>query len=663
MQKDRKRILEYLQVKEAAEAKSVEPAEAFGKIDVKAEHDAFLSNAEDIMKALAVLDQEAPREKPFLSFLQGRKAVPYSEIERIAEGAGKLLTSAQEALELKREMDAHKNEIQLFEAQLLLLDAWLKLPEPETFSGTKKTTAFIGSISGEHAPEGIRELLAAHFDGAESDRIHIDVVFSRPEQTNFYLIALRRDESAVEEALRKIGFSRPAAGDDDIPSARKEKLRKKIEDLNALIESNRKKLVAMAHLADDFEHLQDYYSMRAEKYAVLNQLALSKHAFVLEGYVLERDAQALKDELESHYAASFEAVPAFDDEEAPVCLENNSFTQALEGVLESYSMPGPGEFDPLPAMSAFYYLMFGIMFSDAGYGLIMAGVCGVCLWKFKNMDENWKKNLRMFFWCGVSTVFWGVVFSSYFGDVVNVVSNTFFGHEVGIPPLWFIPMNEPMRMLIFCLAIGLAQLTFGYVLKGARAIKAGLPLDAAWDAALPILLIYPLIIVLMGSDMFYGLASFKLDLSPSASQLLLAVSAACMIFIVLTAGRQSKSWFKRILKGAYGLYNILAGWLSDTLSYSRLLALGLATGVIASIMNQLGAMGGRNVFGVILFVVVFLAGQAINFGINVLGAYVHSNRLEYVEFFGKFYDGGGRKFAPFGVHTKYIKIEEAAKNG
>lgn len=119
---------------------------------------------------------------------------------------------------------------------------------------------------------------------------------------------------------------------------------------------------------------------------------------------------------------------------------------------------------------------------------------------------------------------------------------------------------------------------------------------------------------------------------------------------------------KRLLKGAYALYNV-TGYLSDILSYSRLLALGLATGVIASVVNQMGAMGGKGPVGIILFILVFLIGQAINFGIELLGAYVHTNRLQFVEFFGKFYDGGGEKFKPFAVHTKFFKFKEDITNG
>ena len=127
--------------------------------------------------------------------------------------------------------------------------------------------------------------------------------------------------------------------------------------------------------------------------------------------------------------------------------------------------------------------------------------------------------------------------------------------------------------------------------------------------------------------------------------------------IILTGGRESKNPFKRLLKGAYALYNV-TGYLSDLLSYSRLLALGLATTVISQVFNKLGSMGGGGIGGAILFIVIAVIGHSINFGINALGAYVHSNRLTFVEFFGKFYNGGGRAFIPFSMNTKYFKVKE-----
>jgi V/A-type H+-transporting ATPase subunit I len=656
LQKDRKAILERLQVKGAVETKTAEAGEGFFKLDSRAEYTDFLDNADKISKALEILGKAAPKKKPLLSFLEGKREASFSTMEEAAEQAEASLRKAFTVNRLKSEIDAMENEILLNESQESLLSSWLSFPESEGYGGTKRTSAFIGSISGERTAEEILGLLSSSVSEERLGAIHAEVVFSRPEHTNFFVVSLKEDSAAVEEALRQIGFSRAQAPDGLTPAERKRGLRARRDALSAALSEKRRALSSLAPLAEEFERLQDYYSMRAEKYQVLEQLALSEHAFLLEGYVLEDEAQAIKEELERDFVSSIQIGPPGED--APVALKNNSFSGALEGVLESYSLPAPGEFDPTFAMSVFYYLMFGLMFSDAGYGFLMAAVCGFLLAKYKRMGENWRKSLTMFFWCGVSTVFWGVVFSSYFGDVVNVASKTFLGAEVAIPPLWFIPTEDPMRLLIFCLALGIAHLTFGYLLKGYKRVKEGAYLDAVWDSALPIIVLYPLLAVLVGTDMFFGMAGFKASLSPSANMLCLGVSGAAMAGVALTAGRESKSWVKRLLKGIYGLYNILAGWLSDILSYSRLLALGLATGVIASIMNQLGAMGGKSPFGIILFVIVFVAGQAINFGINVLGAYVHSNRLAYVEFFGKFYDGGGRKFKPFGAHTKYLRIEE-----
>ena len=123
------------------------------------------------------------------------------------------------------------------------------------------------------------------------------------------------------------------------------------------------------------------------------------------------------------------------------------------------------------------------------------------------------------------------------------------------------------------------------------------------------------------------------------------------------SGRSSKNPALRLALGAYDIYNI-TGWLSDVLSYSRLLALGLATGVIASVVNQMGSMLPNNVIGVIAFVVIFIAGHTLNLAINLLGAYVHTNRLQFVEFFGKFYEGGGEPFNPFKENTKYADVKE-----
>lgn len=170
----------------------------------------------------------------------------------------------------------------------------------------------------------------------------------------------------------------------------------------------------------------DYYGTRLEKYEVINHLMQSRRVFVLAGYIPQREAAALEKALSQEFDVVVEFEEPSVEEDVPVMLSNNAFSAPVESVVESYSLPGKGEVDPTTVMSVFYYVLFGMMLSDAAYGFLVTGVCAFFLLKFKNMELNMRKTLRMFFYCGISTVFWGVMFGSYFGDVVHVVSKTFW---------------------------------------------------------------------------------------------------------------------------------------------------------------------------------------------------------------------------------------------
>jgi len=246
--------------------------------------------------------------------------------------------------------------------------------------------------------------------------------------------------------------------------------------------------------------------------------------------------------------------------------------------------------------------------------------------------------------------------------VGDVVSKTLFGTHLTIPPLWFAPLNQPMRMLMFCFVVGLVHLFTGVAMNFYQLVSAGKYKDALYDVVFWYLLLISLIILLLGQKMFADIAGASVAIPSLLNSVASYTAVAAAVGIILTGGRESRNWFKRILKGLYSLYNI-TGYLSDVLSYSRLLALGLATGVIATVINQMGSMVGGNAVGAVVFVIIFLLGHTMNIGINLLGAYVHTNRLQFVEFFGKFYSGGGRKFHPFAVNTQYFKFREDHKNG
>lgn len=663
MKRDRKKILELLQRRGTLEVREPEPNdEIFRQVDTSTIRTLLSRNIDTVSNALEILHRHSPEKSSMFSFLEGRKPLPAKAYDEFYDRQEEVLSKAQRITAMEREITEAKAERIRVEALLEALTPWMRLPVPQKCTGTKKTAVFVGAVPGAHSLQELLEKLSATAQIPEA--FHLEIVDSSPEQTCLLGIALKKDAAAAEEALRSIGFARPSNPSHHLPEKKKQLLNEQMEKADRTVADNTKAIQDAASYREEFRLLSDHLQMRREKYEVLEKLSQSKHVFVLDGYIPLRDQASLEAELAKRYPeAAVEFSSAAGDDNAPTVLRNNWVSEPVETVLESYSLPGKGEIDPTPVMSFFYYFMFGMMFGDAGYGLILIVACGLLLLKFRNMEPNWSKNLRLFFLCGVTTTFWGVVFSSYFGDVVDVVSATFFGNKISIPPLWFLPMELPMKMLVFALACGLVHLFSGLGMKGYTLLKSGQVKDFLYDVIFPFGFVASLLTVLVGTSLFQNLASLNFVMPPVLNTALFAVAGICALGILLTSGRESRNWGKRLLKGIYGLYNAFAGWLSDLLSYSRLLALGLASGVIAQVVNKMGAMGGSGIAGVILFVVVFALGHSLNFGIEALGAYVHTNRLQFVEFFGKFYEGGGRKMEPFAMHTKYYKFEEDTQNG
>ena len=408
---------------------------------------------------------------------------------------------------------------------------------------------------------------------------------------------------------------------------------------------------------DDLRLISDYFRIRAEKYRVLGNLAQSENTFFISGYVPEKEAGKVADILENRFDAVVEICDLDEGEESPVQLENNVFSASTEGVVESFGLPKKGEIDPTFIMSFFYVFLFGLMLSDAAYGLIISLACGIVLWKYKGMEEGLKKSLRMFFFCGLSTLFWGLMFGGFFGDLVKVVANTFFHKDMALQAVWFEPLNDPMRLLLYSLLFGIIHLFTGLGIKGYMMIKDGRYLDCLYDVGFWFALLIGLLLLLIPSELFASIAGQTFIFPAFVNVLAKVLTIIGLVGIILMSGRRKKNPALRIALGLYDIYGITS-WLSDVLSYSRLLALGLATGVIAQVVNSMASMMGDGILGAIFFIVVFIIGHTLNLAINLLGAYVHTNRLQYVEFFGKFYEGGGRPFEPFKQNTKYIRIKE-----
>lgn len=660
LKKNRKAILEMLQRRGVVEINDSLPEDnVFHKTDTANARASFERNISIAGEAVEILNQYNPEEKSLLSALNGRKEVTTEDYAAFKEKYENTIDAAGKVIACSKKIAECKANILKYEAQAEILVPWTNLDIPLEFSGTKNTKCFIGTIPKEWNMEGLYEKLTDYMP------VNIDIISASREQTCIFVVCTKNNAEAVYEALRALDFSHPGISSDKAPADQLTKLDEEIAQAYTEIDATEKEIIELASYREDLKFLQDYDRMRSDKYEVIGQLLQSKNIFVMTGYIPVRDSKALEEELTGSYNAAVEFEEPTEDEDVPVLLKNNGFSEPLEDVVEGFSLPGKGEVDPTMVMSIFYYILFGIMLADAGYGVLITIACAVILIKFKKtMEKSTKKFMKMFLYCGLSTIFWGVMFGSYFGDLFDIIATTYFGAtEVPvIPPLWFFPVNKPMQMLTFSMAFGLVHLLTGLVMKLYQLLLQKDLKSILYDVVSWFTLIISCTILLMSMDMIKDILGITITIPPALATGSAIAAVIASVVIVMTNGRESRNPIKRFLKGVYALYGI-TGYLSDVLSYSRLLALGLASGVICSVVNKMAGMAGKGVIGPLFFIIIILLGHSLNFAINVLGAYVHTNRLQYVEFFGKFYGGGGRSFNPFNMKTKYYKVKENVKNG
>ncbi|MDO4459862.1 MAG: V-type ATP synthase subunit I [Clostridia bacterium] len=661
LKKDRKQILELVQRMGAIEVKSEklpkDKESVFTQMDTSQAKSTFETSIRNLTNAVEILDSVVKPSGGLLASLNGKDAISVDDYYETAKDAVNVTKTAARINALKKSIDDNKADIIRHQTAIEALKPWVALDISMRVKGTASTSVFIGTLPDDYTEEKLKGELAKALPDVNA--VDCEVISHSTQQSCIFVICHAKFGEKVEAALRNMGLSYPAQPSKQSPSERIKILEGKIRKCEEKIAKDTKEIEALAPERQKLLYSIDYFTMRTDKYEVLGGLWQSAHVFIITGYIPAEDSERIKAGLESKFNCFAELDDVSEKDTPPVKLKNNKFSAPVESVIESYSLPGKGEMDPTSITSIFYYVLFGMMLSDAAYGLIMFLGCAFILLKFKNLEEGMKKFLTMFFYCGISTTFWGFMFGSFFGDAIDVVAKTFF-HYSGpqlTPCLWFAPMEKPMQLLMFSFLLGIIHLFAGLACSAYQSIRAKKYLDAVYDVLLWYLLIGGLLLLLLAMPMFAEMTQLSFTLPSVFAKIGGIMAGIGAVGIVLTGGRESKSPVKRLLKGLYALYGV-SSWLSDILSYSRLLALGLATGVIAQVFNQMGSMLGGNVVGAIVFILVFLIGQTLNIGINALGAYVHCNRLQFVEFFGKFYSGGGEKFSPFEARTKYFKIKD-----
>ena len=544
--------------------------------------------------------------------------------ERAWETVGKVEENLKETSRIE-------DEIRAAEDLLRVAEPWYDDTLPLDFEGTATTSFVRGSLPGGTDIGALTEALAERFSYLTETSSGGGTVYVGVYTLNGY-------SDAAAKLLASVGFVKAALPKSPkTASALSREASSKVSRLGKEKEKLTEELRTLALEIDDLRVLCDIESTVLETFRNREKMLSAGSVNYLTGW-----APAEKQEKVEKFLSGFACAYGFEDpteeDDPPVLLKNNAFAKNFEWVVGMYSYPKYGSYDPTFIMAIFFCILFGMMFADAGYGLlfILVAFVGVPALKIKG---KLKKNITMFGWCGISCVIMGILFGGFFGDLPYEIATKMFGAPEFKQALWIDPVKDPLSFLIVSLGVGAAHLIAGMAVKFYILCREGHVLDAILDIGLWW--------VLFGSVALVALV-------PNVGIWVLVGAA---LAVILTGGRREKNWLMKPIKGFLSLYGLI-NYCSDLLSYSRILALGLASSIIAMVLNIIGTMPGNTVAGWALLIAVGIVGHPINIALNALGAFVHTSRLQYIEFFGKFYEDGGREFVPATEIGEFTDIDD-----
>ncbi len=590
-----------------------------------------LSLETDISKLKIAIDNIARYKKVKKGLFETKRRITFDEYGKFTDNSGKLWDTVDKLGDFDAELTVLRAEENKLINLVMSLEPWSALEIPLDITNTAVTSILLGITPSVVETDKMQQELYENVPES-----HFELINRDKDQNYNNIIFYSKFEADVMHILKKYGFTKvdfkglEGTVEQNIQNAanRINQIEKKRRELE-------KKISELADVRADLELLYDHVVIKSERLKILSRIVKTEKAFMLEGWLPTRISGKVKEEISNRWECVIEIKEPEKDEESPVLLENNSFVKPFELVSELYSLPSSKGIDANIFMAPFYFLFFGLMVSDAGYGIVISAITGIILAKYKPKGMAYKL-IKLLFFGGISTFIWGVLFGGWFGDIFQLIS----GGTFEIKPLWFNPLKDPMKLLLWSFIFGGVQIFTGMGIQAYKLIRDGKPWDALFDIGFWYVLLIGLVLLIIGGNI--GVIGKYMSITGTA-------------LLVITQGRNEKGIIKKFLFGLLSLYNI-TGFLSDVLSYSRLLALGLATGVIASVVNTMGTLFCYSPLGIAILAIVFVAGHLFNIAINALGAYVHASRLQYVEFFGKFFEGGGKSFEPFKINTKYVEL-------
>ena len=506
---------------------------------------------------------------------------------------------------------------------------WQQLPLPLETLGTQHTRILLGTVPAQTDLEALRARVFEAADEVQLEQISAD------QQSLYLLVFVHKCAAeAVGAALREAGFALTTF--DGVQGTAAENIRRTDEAIAACEQQDAEKLAELTALAEQKSALQlafDRCTQEISKAQAADRLVHSEKTFCLGGWVPCEDVGKLE-ALLSGFCCAWELTDPAPEEypDVPVKLKNNKLTWPLNMVTEMYSLPAYDGVDPNPLMAPFFILFYGIMMADMGYGLLMI-LASIIITKKSRPKGTSGQMFGLMFSCGISTFLMGALTGGFFGDflpqLVGIIDpDTTFK---ALPSL-FTPLDDTITILIGAMALGFVQIVTGMAISFVEKIKKGQIMDAIWEE-------------LTWWIVFAGIACMALGVT----NIVLYVGLA----MVVVGSCWSAKGFGKVTAIFGSVYNHVTGYFGDILSYSRLMTLMLAGSVIASVFNTLGAIPGNVVF----FLIVSALGNGLNFALNLLSCYVHDLRLQCLEYFGKFYQDGGKPFEPLAINTKYVDIQ------
>ena len=574
-------------------------------------------------RALAVLKRHGDKGRGLLA------PRPRLTRQQLFDGEEQGKQAVQQVLEADRQLAALEAQHSKLLTQRAALAPWLELNIPLDTASTQEMVVQFGTVTAgveleqvQRAVEGASEL--AQLTQASVDR---DVLYC-------LLVCHTSAQEEVLQALRDFGWSRMnLSGWTGNAKENDQRIAQELEQNEQESAQAEQQLAQLTSLAEPIRQAADRASVRINREEGRSRLLDTEKTFLLEGWVPEENWPQLESQMKN-YPCAWELRDPTEEEypKVPVKLKNNWFTRPLSMVTEMYSLPAYNGLDPNPLMAPFFILFYGIMMADMGYGLLMM-IASVVVLKKSRPRAGMHNFFALLGLCGVSTFIMGAVTGGFFGDFIPQLlklinpESTF----VWFWPTLFTPLEDTMMILVGAMALGFVQILVGMAISFVKKLRRGQVMDAIWEEvtwwvvfaglALAILGVTNLVIILGG------------------------------VMVVAGPILTEKGFGK--ITGIFGsLYNHVTGYFGDILSYSRLMALMLAGSVIAQVFNTLGAIPGN----VVIFIIISMLGNALNFALNLLGCYVHDLRLQCLEYFNKFYEDGGKPFRPMKLDTNYYDV-------